>query len=79
MIISKNGKKIDVQLEIVRERINGIITWSDLVEPTKSDLESMANQKCDHQNQKKLLIVDDFGDIFSSRTCFLCGKHLGYI
>jgi len=76
---NKEGVKVHVSLEVVRERINGIVTWSDLKEPTKRQIKKITKKPCNHKKQKKLLVFDQEGYPYDFRICFVCGEHLGLI
>jgi len=64
--------------EVVIERIGNVITQSNIEEVTEDDIrkaiESHKNNNCDHS-----IMVDEYGPIYDSRSCYVCGKSFGFV
>lgn len=79
MIVS-NGKEKRVWIEKITSGNGMHVMSSDIVEPTKEDIEIFKSQKCDHDVCTKQLIYDEYdGFMYDHRYCAICGISLGLV
>jgi len=62
----------------VKEREGSVIIWSDVHKAPPEEISDFKSKKCNH-DADKLLIYDEFGPVYISRYCGVCGSLIGYI
>jgi len=64
--------------EVVKERMGGVVVWSEIEEATEEDIaESAALHaagKCPHN-----IVYDEAGWPYDFRICFTCGESQGMV
>ena len=80
MLITNNeGEQVDCALEIIKERIDGMVLCSDIREPTEAEVVYIKGLPCDHGVQTMQLVHDEPGFPYDFRDCALCGAGLGTV